>query len=180
MSHDVEVPRQRLLRSNVDKSSVEFPNNVHNSTESLTGTVSDTDLTRTYVAEGQNAYAVGKSVEVNLLDEKTLLSCIVRIIQLVSGGRINISSTSIAYVFHRYQFHQNPTSDEGVMAVLLNGIGIAQVYRLPSKRNYASYFGGDEKSGLPADDEARDLWLQFLSPSRGLPFGCKIADQHHQ
>ncbi|KAF3617682.1 hypothetical protein FXO37_34531 [Capsicum annuum] len=40
----------------------------------LTGTVSNTILTKTYVAEGQNGYAVGKSVEVNLLDERTLLA----------------------------------------------------------------------------------------------------------
>ncbi|KAF3626752.1 hypothetical protein FXO38_29088 [Capsicum annuum] len=79
--------------SNADKSSVEVPNNVHNSTESVTDTVSDTVLTETYVAEGQNAYAVGKSVEVNLLDEKALLACIVRTIPPGSGGRIRISST---------------------------------------------------------------------------------------
>ncbi|KAG5617498.1 hypothetical protein H5410_017322 [Solanum commersonii] len=47
------------------------------------------------------------------------------------------------------------------------------VYRLPSERIYATYFGGDEKSGLPADNEARDLWLKFLPPSRVLPFDCK-------
>ncbi|KAK6119391.1 hypothetical protein DH2020_046862 [Rehmannia glutinosa] len=38
---------------------------------------------------------------------------------------------------------------------------------------YATYFGGDEKLGLPADVEARDNWLKFLPPSRVLPFGCK-------
>ncbi|PHT95413.1 Alanine--tRNA ligase, cytoplasmic [Capsicum annuum] len=50
---------------------------------------------------------------------------------------------------------------------------IYAVYRLPSERIYATYFGGDEKSGLPADNEARDLLLKFLPPSRVLPFGCK-------
>lgn len=50
---------------------------------------------------------------------------------------------------------------------------LTQVYRLPSERIYATYFGGDEKSGLPADNEARDLWLKFLPPNRVLPFGCK-------
>ncbi|CAK9163127.1 unnamed protein product [Ilex paraguariensis] len=48
-----------------------------------------------------------------------------------------------------------------------------QVYRLPADRFYATYFGGDEKSGLPADDEARDMWLKFLPPTRVLPFGTK-------
>lgn len=50
-----------------------------------------------------------------------------------------------------------------------------QVYKLPSERIYATYFGGDEKSGLPADNEARDLWLKFLPPSRVLPFDCKVC-----
>lgn len=50
-----------------------------------------------------------------------------------------------------------------------------QVYGLPTERIYATYFGGDEKSGLPADNEARDLWLQFLPPSRVLPFDCKVC-----
>ncbi|KAF3674936.1 hypothetical protein FXO38_04988 [Capsicum annuum] len=69
------------------------------------GTMSDTILTERYVAEGQNAYAVGKSVEVNLMDEKVLLACTVRIIQPGSGGRIRISSTnhSIYHLYHPQQ-----------------------------------------------------------------------------
>ncbi|KAL0452281.1 UNVERIFIED_CONTAM: Alanine--tRNA ligase [Sesamum latifolium] len=47
------------------------------------------------------------------------------------------------------------------------------VYKLPSDRIYATYFGGDEKLGLPADNEARDNWLKFLPANRVLPFGCK-------
>ncbi|MCD9642692.1 hypothetical protein HAX54_029599 [Datura stramonium] len=84
--------RMGEFSSNADKSSVEVPNNVHNSTESVTE--SGAVLTETYVAGGQkNAYAVGKSLEVNLLDEKALLACIVRTIPPGSGGRIRISST---------------------------------------------------------------------------------------
>ncbi|KAF3647280.1 hypothetical protein FXO38_18739 [Capsicum annuum] len=82
--------------SNTNKSSVKVPNNMHNSTESVTSTVSDTILIESCVAEGQNAYAIGKSVEVNLLDEKALLSCIVCTIPPGSGGRIRISSTKQA------------------------------------------------------------------------------------
>ncbi|KAL8199962.1 hypothetical protein R6Q57_013530 [Mikania cordata] len=44
---------------------------------------------------------------------------------------------------------------------------------LPTDRIYATYFGGDEKLGLPADNEARDIWLKYLPPARVLPFGCK-------
>ncbi|XP_031279372.1 alanine--tRNA ligase [Pistacia vera] len=50
---------------------------------------------------------------------------------------------------------------------------LTKVYRLPSDRIYATYFGGDESAGLVPDTEARQIWLKFLPPSRVLPFGCK-------
>ncbi|XP_061342077.1 alanine--tRNA ligase-like [Gastrolobium bilobum] len=50
---------------------------------------------------------------------------------------------------------------------------LTKVFKLPSDRIYATYFGGDEKSGLAPDNEARDIWLKFLPPGRVLPFGCK-------
>jgi len=36
-----------------------------------------------------------------------------------------------------------------------------------------TYFGGDEKAKLPVDEEARQLWLQYLPENRVLPFGMK-------
>lgn len=50
---------------------------------------------------------------------------------------------------------------------------LTEVWGLPKDRLYASYFGGDEKQGLPADDEAKELWLRFLPPERVLPYGTK-------
>ncbi|XP_027355094.1 alanine--tRNA ligase isoform X1 [Abrus precatorius] len=50
---------------------------------------------------------------------------------------------------------------------------LTKVYKLPTDRIYATYFGGDDKSGLAPDFEARDIWLKFLPPGRVLPFGCK-------
>jgi alanyl-tRNA synthetase len=47
------------------------------------------------------------------------------------------------------------------------------VYKLPAERLYATYFGGDASQGLPADDEAKNIWLRFLPTERVLPFGCK-------
>ncbi len=52
---------------------------------------------------------------------------------------------------------------------------ILQVYKLPAERLYATYFGGDERQGLPADDDARNIWLRFLPTERVLPFGCKVG-----
>lgn len=47
------------------------------------------------------------------------------------------------------------------------------VYKLDPARLYATYFQGDASQGLPADDEARDIWLQFLPTERVLPYGNK-------
>ncbi|MCA9278570.1 MAG: alanine--tRNA ligase [Phycisphaeraceae bacterium] len=40
-------------------------------------------------------------------------------------------------------------------------------------RLYATYFGGDESRGLPADDEARELWCKILPKERVLPGSYK-------
>ncbi|PON63817.1 DHHA1 domain containing protein [Trema orientale] len=55
----------------------------------------------------------------------------------------------------------------------MNFVSKIRVYKLSTDRIYATYFGGDEKAGLAPDNEARDIWLQFLPPGRVLPFGCK-------
>ncbi|XP_050935474.1 alanine--tRNA ligase-like [Cucumis melo] len=53
---------------------------------------------------------------------------------------------------------------------------LTQIYKLPTDRIYATYFGGDEKAGLAPDNEARDIWLKFLPAERVLPFGCKTCE----
>jgi alanyl-tRNA synthetase len=51
---------------------------------------------------------------------------------------------------------------------------LTEVYKLPKDRLYITYFGGDAKSGLSADVEARDLWISIgVDPSRVLPFSSK-------
>ncbi|KAF5205205.1 Alanine--trna ligase [Thalictrum thalictroides] len=50
---------------------------------------------------------------------------------------------------------------------------LTKVYKLPSDNIYATYFGGDKRLGLDADDEAKEIWLTFLPHNRVLPFGCK-------
>lgn len=37
---------------------------------------------------------------------------------------------------------------------------LVEVYGLEPDRLYATYFGGDERQGLEADEEARQLWLK--------------------
>jgi alanyl-tRNA synthetase len=48
------------------------------------------------------------------------------------------------------------------------------VYGLSKDRLYITYFGGDEKQGLPEDIETKKLWISIGVPeNRVLPFGCK-------
>ncbi|XP_043970923.1 alanine--tRNA ligase, mitochondrial isoform X3 [Gambusia affinis] len=51
---------------------------------------------------------------------------------------------------------------------------LTEHYGIPADRLYVSYFGGDAGSGLTADRETRDIWLDLGVPaSRVLPFGLK-------
>ncbi|XP_024517308.1 alanine--tRNA ligase-like [Selaginella moellendorffii] len=50
---------------------------------------------------------------------------------------------------------------------------LTEVYKIDQERLYATYFGGDEKLGIPPDNEAKEIWLKVLPESRVLPFGCK-------
>lgn len=49
---------------------------------------------------------------------------------------------------------------------------LTHVYGLPKDRLYATVFEGDKKDNLPADDEARAIWLRFL-PEDHVLYGNK-------
>ncbi|XP_077983533.1 alanine--tRNA ligase, cytoplasmic-like [Glandiceps talaboti] len=49
-----------------------------------------------------------------------------------------------------------------------------EVWKLPADRLYVTYFGGDEKMGLDADEECRQIWIDLGLPAdRVLPFDMK-------
>ena len=50
---------------------------------------------------------------------------------------------------------------------------LTEVYGIDKNTIYVTYFGGDEKDKLPADNETRDLWKQFMPEERILPFSRK-------
>jgi len=50
---------------------------------------------------------------------------------------------------------------------------LVNVYGLDKNRMYATYFEGDKEKGLEPDNEAKEIWLQYLPASRVLPFGMK-------
>lgn len=38
---------------------------------------------------------------------------------------------------------------------------LTEHYGIPADRLYVSYFGGDSASGLPVDEETRQIWLDI-------------------
>ena len=50
---------------------------------------------------------------------------------------------------------------------------LVDTYKVDPANIYVTYFGGDEKDKLPADDETRDLWLKVMPADRILPFSKK-------
>ena len=43
---------------------------------------------------------------------------------------------------------------------------LTEVYKLPKDRLYVTVFGGDKGDDLPVDEEAKNLWKQFVSEDR--------------
>jgi alanyl-tRNA synthetase len=43
---------------------------------------------------------------------------------------------------------------------------LTEVYQLPKDRLYVTVFGGDTNDNLPVDEEAKELWKQFVSEER--------------
>lgn len=50
---------------------------------------------------------------------------------------------------------------------------LTEVYKIEKDRLYVSIFQGDEKEGLPRDDEAYNEWKKVIAEDRILPFGKK-------
>lgn len=48
---------------------------------------------------------------------------------------------------------------------------LTEVWGLEKDRLYVTYFGGDEADGVPADEEAKKIWLSMgIEPHRVMPF----------
>ncbi|CAH8564965.1 unnamed protein product [Schistosoma turkestanicum] len=51
---------------------------------------------------------------------------------------------------------------------------LTEVLNLPTNAIYITYFGGDQKLGLPPDDETRDIWLNLgVMDQKLMPFGVE-------
>jgi len=50
---------------------------------------------------------------------------------------------------------------------------LVDTYKIDPEHIYVTYFGGDARDGLGADEETRALWLNYQPAERVLPFGKK-------
>lgn len=50
---------------------------------------------------------------------------------------------------------------------------LTDVYKLPKERIYATVFGGDKADGLPADEDAKEIWKKYLPEDHILYFDRK-------
>lgn len=51
---------------------------------------------------------------------------------------------------------------------------LTEVYQIPPKKLFVTYFGGNESLGLPSDEECREIWLSLgVAADHILPFGMK-------
>jgi len=50
---------------------------------------------------------------------------------------------------------------------------LVDTYNIDTANIYVTYFGGDAKDGLEADEETRQLWLNYLPADKVLPFSRK-------
>ena len=50
---------------------------------------------------------------------------------------------------------------------------LVDTYKIDTANIYVTYFGGDAKDGLEADEETRQLWLNYLPADKVLPFSRK-------
>lgn len=50
---------------------------------------------------------------------------------------------------------------------------LTEIYKLPKENLYVTVFGGDQDEGVPADDEAAQIWKKFVGEDRVLNFGKK-------
>ncbi|KAK3042077.1 hypothetical protein RJ639_001779 [Escallonia herrerae] len=93
-SHGIEVHGLMVEPSSSAANTSESPIHPTNFSEMTMSNATIAVPPEAYVSAGlKNALLVGKTAEVALLDERSLLACIVRTIPPGSGGRIRISST---------------------------------------------------------------------------------------
>ncbi|KAL7068631.1 alanyl-tRNA synthetase family protein [Cryptosporidium serpentis] len=137
------------------------------------------DPTLLFINAGMNQF---KSIFTETVEPNSELSKLVRVVNsqkcIRAGGKHNDLDDVGKDVYHHTFFEMLGSWSFGDYfkeeAIKWAFELLTKVYEIPSERLYVTYFGGDDKlPTCPVDEEARDIWMNYLPKERIISCGAK-------